>query len=69
MRFCRVNVRATCSQYLLTSTIQRHGDNYKSLDPGFCRIVKSHFYVDDLNNGVRYNESGILLCRNMKERF
>ena len=53
----------------MTSTIQRHGDNYKSLDPEFCRIVKSHFYVDDLNNGVRYNESGILLCRNMKERF
>ena len=69
MRFCRVNVGATCSQYLLTSTIQRHGDNYKSFDPEFCRIVKSHSYVDDVNTGVRDDDSRILLCRNMKERF
>ena len=48
---------------------KRHGDNYKSLDPEFCRVVKSDFYVDDLNTGVRDDESGILLCRNTKERF
>ena len=55
MRFCRVIVGATCPQHLLTSTIQRHGDK-------FCRKVKSHFYVGDV-------DSGILLHRNMKDRF
>ena len=69
MRFCRVIFEATCSQYLLTSTIQRHGKNYKSLDPEFCRKVKSHFYIDGLNTGVRHIDSGILLYRNMEERF
>ena len=69
MRFCRVIFGETCSQYLLISTIQRHGENYKSLDPEFCRKVKSHFYVDDLNTGARDVDSGILLYRNMKDRF
>ena len=39
MRFCRVILGATCSQYLLTSIIHRHGDKYKVLDPEFCRNV------------------------------
>ena len=30
MRFCRVIFGTTCSQYLLTSIIQRHSDNYKN---------------------------------------
>ena len=62
-------VGATCSQYLLTPVIQRHGENYESLDPEFCRKVKSHFYVNDLNTKVRDVDRGILLYRNMKERF
>ena len=69
MRFCRVIFGATCSQYLLTSIIQRHRGNYKSLNPEFCRKVKLHFYDDDLNTGVRDVDSGILLYRNMKESF
>ena len=69
MRFCRVIFGATCSQYLPNSTIERHGENYKSVDPGFCRKVKSQFYVDDLNTGVGDVDSGILLYRNIKERF
>ena len=43
MRFCRVIFGTTCSQYLLTSIIQRHGDNYESLDPETCCKIKSHF--------------------------
>ena len=57
MRFCRIIFGVTCSQYLLTSTIQFHGD------PGFCRKVKSHFYVDDLNTRVKSVDSGILLYK------
>ena len=69
MRFCHVIFGATCLQYLLTSIIQRHDDNNKSLDPEHCCNVKSHFYVGDLNIRVRDVESGILLYRNMKDRF
>ena len=69
MRFCRVTFGANCSQYLLTSIIHRHGDKYKALDPEFCRKVKAHFYVDDLNTGTNNINSGNLLYRNMKERF
>ena len=69
MRSCRVIFGATYSQYLLTSTIQRHGENYKSLDPEFCHKAKLHFYVDDLINGVRDVDGGILLYRNIKERL
>ena len=67
MRFCRVIFGATCSQYLLKLIIHRHGDKYKVLDPEFCRKVKAHFYVDDLNTGANDINSGILLYRNMKE--
>ena len=37
--------------------MQCHGD------PGFCRKVKSHFYVDDLNTRVKSVDSGILLYK------
>ena len=53
---------------MLKCTVQRHGENYKILDSEFCRKVKSHFYVDDLNTGVRDIDYGTLLYRNMKER-
>ena len=41
MRFCPVIFGATWSQYLLTCTIRRLGENCKSLDPEFYRKVKS----------------------------
>ena len=52
-----------------TSTIQCHGENYKSLDAEFCHNFKSHFYGGDLNTRVRDVDKGILLYRIMKKRF
>lgn len=46
---------------MLTATTQRHDDNYKSLVPEFRSNVASHFYVDDLNTGVRDANRGTSL--------
>ena len=68
-RFTRVFFGATCSQFLLNSTIQKHGTKYKNIDPEFARKVLKHFYADDLNTGVSTTEEGIELYKKMKHRF
>ena len=68
-RFCRVIFGATCSQSLLTATVNNHGRKYERVDPEFARKVKDHFYVDDLNTGVKTSEEGLTLYKNMKSRF
>ena len=68
-RFCRVIFGATCSQSLLTATVNNHGRKYERVDPEIARKVKDHFYVDDLNTGVKTSEEGLTLYKNMKSRF
>ena len=45
------------------------GSKYETVDPEFARKVKNHFYVDDLNTGVRSTQEGSELYHNMKSRF
>ena len=50
-------------QYRSTQT------DMKKIDPEFTRKVREHFYVDDLNTGVKTLEEGIGLYDKIKTRF
>ena len=54
---------------MLTATVNNHGKKYEQIDPVFTRKVRDHFYVDDLNTGVKMSEEGLTLYKNMKSRF
>ena len=68
-RFTRVFFGATCSQFLLGSTLRKIAENYDELDAEFARKVRDHFYVDDLNTGVDSTNEGIETYETMKSRF
>ena len=68
-RFTRVIFGATCSQFLLNGTLQKHASKYEKSDPEFYRKVREHFYVDDLNTGVKTIKEGIELYDKIKTRF
>ena len=42
-RFTRVFFRATCSQFLLSSTLHKIADNYDETDAEFARKVRDYF--------------------------
>ena len=58
-RFTRVFFGATCSQFLLGSTLRKIAKNYDESDAEFARKVREHFYVDDLNTGAESTNDGI----------
>ena len=68
-RFTRVFFGATCSQFLLSSTLQKIAERYDESDAEFARKVREHFYVDDLNTGVPTAEEGIEMYDKLKSRF
>ena len=68
-RFTRVFFGATCSQFLLGSTLRKIAENYDESDAEFARKVREHFYVDDLNTGVDSTDKGIETYETMKTRF
>ena len=65
-RFCRVIFGATCSQFLLNATIQKHKLKYLDNDPGFVEKVLRHFYVDDLNSGINSVDEGVYFYEKLK---
>ena len=69
LRFTRVFFGATSSQFLLNSTIQKHGKKDEKIDPEFARKVLKHFCADNLNTGVATTEEGADLYKKMKHRF
>ena len=68
-RFSRVIFGATCSQFLLNGTVQKHSKKYEFIDPDFARRVRKHFYVDDLSTGVNTVDEGVDIYKKMKLRF
>ena len=68
-RFTRVFYGATCSQFLLSSTLHKIADMYDKNDGEFARKVRDHFYVDDLNTGADTTEEGVETYEKMKTRF
>ena len=68
-RFTRVFFGATCSQFLLGSTLRKIAENYDESDAEFARKVREHFYVDDLNTGAESTNDGIQTYETMKSRF
>ena len=68
-RFTRVIFGATSSQSLLNGTVQKHARRYEKTDSEFSRKVREHFYVDDLNTGVKTSKEGIELYDKFKTRF
>ena len=69
LRCCRVMFGLTPSQYLLNVVIRKHGEKYEKIDPEFARKVKNHFYIDDLNTGVKTTDEGQELYKKFKIRF
>ena len=68
-RFTRVFFGATCSQFLLSSTLHKIAETYDETDAEFARKVRDHFYVDDLNTGAESTKGGIETYETMKSRF
>ena len=68
VHFTRVIFGVAPSQYLLNTVIRKHA-KYKISDSDFEEIVKSNFYVDDLNTSVKSSDEGIDFYHKCKIRF
>ena len=65
-RFCKILLDATCSQFLLNATIQKHALKHEMVDAEFARKIHIHFYVNDLNSGAFNVENGFDLYKKVK---
>ena len=68
-RFTRVIFGAASSQFILNGTVQMHAKKYENINPEFDRIVKKHFYEDDLNRGAQNTIEGFESYKRVKSRF
>ena len=68
-RFTRVLFGAAPSQYLLNSVLKKHSERYHDIDPKFENMVKSSFYVDDLNLSVKNSEEAKEFYEKCKTRY
>ena len=68
-RFTRVIFGATCSQYLLNATVNKHLQKYANIGNDFVKKVQGKFYVDDLSTGVNTVNEGTKLYKKLRIRF
>ena len=68
-RFMRVIFGATCSQYLLNATVNKHIQKYANIDIDFVKKVQGKFYVDDLLTEVNTVNEGIELYKKLRIGF
>ena len=62
-RFYRISFGATCSQFLLNSTIRKHASKDEKVDTEFAGKLHNHFYMNDLNLGAYIVENGFHLYK------
>lgn len=66
-RMKRVPFEATCSPYLLTTTIFHHLRSVHSSKTRTARLLSESFYADDLVAGAESDEEALQICREAKE--
>ena len=69
MRLCRVPFGITPSQWLMITTIRKHGKKYKEIDPEFTKVTEKDFYSDDLSSGADSVSKGLTIYKKVKIRF
>lgn len=66
-KICRLLFGATCSPFVLTSTLITHVESNSKGDPAFAKKLLESLHVDDLNSGANTKEEAIDFYKRSKE--